>query len=101
LAAQRYDTEFIPRVEDGLPSLSRWQDGTPKVDHVMRKNIEINNVGDPNIPYRSPPDAFFSKGVNCEFSSKITTFRMPLLNGIQNCSSWVEDGECSQSHQMV
>lgn len=98
--AHSYKAEFIPRVEDGLPSLSRWQDASTRGDQFTRKNVESNRVGDSNAPLKSPPDSFHRKGVNSEYGSKIANFRMPLLNGMQNCTSWVEEGGCSQSRQM-
>lgn len=101
LDVPRYDTEFIRRVEGGQPFLSPWQEGTPRVDQVLRKRIEINSVGESSVPSKSPTDAFSGKGVNCEVKSKITTFRIPFLNEMHNCTYGVEAGGCSQIHQMV
>lgn len=100
LGVQRYDKEFIRRVEDGLPSLSPCQEHIPRVDPALRKHIEINSAGDSSVPSKSPTDAFSGKGLNYDVRRKITSFRMPFLNETQNCTSWVEDGGRSQIHQM-
>ncbi|XP_023914131.1 protein EMBRYONIC FLOWER 1 [Quercus suber] len=99
LDVPRYDTELIRRVEGGQPILSPWQEGTPRVDQVLRKHMEINSLGESSVPSKSPTDAFSGKGVNCEVKSKITTFRIPYLNE-HNCTYGVEAGGCSQIQQM-
>ncbi|KAF5456502.1 hypothetical protein F2P56_025977 [Juglans regia] len=98
-AAPRYDKEFIPRVEGGVSSFPPWQEVSPKVDQVMRKNLEVNNFRDQRVPSKSPPATYSGKGVNCEVSNEMTTFKMPFLNEMQNCLSQVEDRGCSQIQQ--
>ncbi|KAG2691829.1 hypothetical protein I3760_08G024900 [Carya illinoinensis] len=101
LDVQGHDKEFISQVEDGRPSFLPWQEVNPKVDQLMRENIEITNFGHPRVPSKSPPAPFSGKVVIDEVSNKKTTSRMPLPNNIQNCLSQVEDRKCSRTHQRI
>ena len=99
LVAQSYDKKYTPRVEEGLPSMLSWKEGTP-VDQIRRKNVETKYVSDSSIP-SEPAYSFFNKRVHGEFSGKLATYNFPIVNEKQEHNTQVEEGCSSLLKQVV
>ncbi|KAK9273954.1 hypothetical protein L1049_018766 [Liquidambar formosana] len=95
LAAQKNNRNIVPQIENGLDSLLPWHEVTFREDQTMRKDVGIKHVGESSVPLKSVADARVEIGGHCDLNLKKTTHGTSLRSKKQNCTSLVEDGDCS------